>query len=88
MKTNDGAYHGFEKDLDVEEAIECTSAGTEADTYDKYIGTELQLPNKDGMKWMERVCQILSDEDVNTEGTGNYGAQEDHTDYEIKFCDE
>ena len=79
MKENDVTYYGFEKDLDVGGAVECTSAGREVDTYDQYIGTELQLPNKNGMKWMERVCQRLLDADGNTEGIGNYRAWTDQS---------
>ena len=87
MKAKDCAYYGFEKDVDVDEVVEWTSTETEADTYDKYIDSELQIPDADGMKWMARFRQILRDVDVNPEVTGNYRAWEDHIEYEIEFCD-
>ena len=37
---------------------------------------------------MERVFQRLRDADENLEGTGNYRAWADHTEYGIGFCDE
>ena len=39
MKANNGAYYGFKKDtgVDVDEAVECTSAKTAAVTYYQYI---------------------------------------------------
>ena len=36
---------------------------------------------------MARVCQILHNADGNIQGTGNYRAWEDHTEYEVGFCD-
>ena len=56
MKDDYGAYYCFEKDVGVYEAVYCTSVEAEVDTYDQYIGADLQLPNKDGMKRMARVC--------------------------------
>ena len=71
MKAENGAYYGFEKDVDVDESTDCTSIETEADTYNKYICSELQLPNKGVMKWMARIRQILRNIDGNTESNGN-----------------
>ena len=34
MKFDDGAYYGFDKDVDVNESTGCTIIETEADTYD------------------------------------------------------
>ena len=85
MKDNDGEYYGFEKDLDVDEAVDFTSAETEEDTFDQYIGAGLQLPDKDGMKQTTRVCQILCDAYGNPEGNVNYRSWLDHTDHEIEF---
>ena len=38
IKYDDGAYYGFEKDVGVDESVDCNSAETEADMYDQYIG--------------------------------------------------
>ena len=87
MKFNDGAYYGFDKDVDVYEANECTSTENQADTYDQYIGAESQLTNKDGVQSMERDRKILHCAYGNPEGNGNYRLWEEHTEYEIEFCD-
>ena len=69
MIADDGAYYGFEKDVDVDvdEAVDCTSTETDVHAYDHYIDAELQLPDKDAMKRMTRVCQILRNADGNPE---------------------
>ena len=53
----------------------------------KYIGTELQLPENDGMKQMEIVLHILCNAYGNPEGNGNYRVWADHSKLEIEFCD-
>ena len=83
MKANYVAYFDFQKDVDVDEAIYCTSSETKADTHDQYIGYQLQIPDNDGMKQMARVHQRFSDADVNPEGNSNYRVWTDHTEYEI-----
>ena len=35
MKYDDSAYYGFEKDVDMDEDVDFTSAETEADNYDQ-----------------------------------------------------
>ena len=52
MKSNDGAYSLFQKDIDVDEVIECASIEIEVYVCDQYIGAELQPPKKDEMKRM------------------------------------
>ena len=44
MKSYDGSYYGFEKDVD--EAFDCTSAETEADTFKQYIGAYLEADTR------------------------------------------
>ena len=73
--------------MDVDEAVDCTSAETEADTHDQHIGSELQLNDKDVTKHVTRVLQWLYNADGNPDGNGNYRAWVDHTNYEIEFCD-
>ena len=46
MKSDDGAYYGVEKGVDVDVDVDCTMKETEADMYYNYIGTELHLPDK------------------------------------------
>ena len=81
MKYDDGAYYGFEKDVCVYESVDCNSAETEADTYDQYIGAQLWLPHKYGMKQMEGLLQILRNVYGNPGGTGIYRYWLDHTEY-------
>ena len=69
----------------MDKAVECTNASIKADTYDYYIGAELQLPKYYIIKWMARVYQILHDADVNSEVTGNYRVWTDHTKYKTGF---
>ena len=87
MKDGNGAYYGFEKDMDVDEASVCTRSEKEEDAYDKCIGAELQIPNKDGMKRMAIVSQRLHGADGNPEGNGSYRASWHHIEHEIEFCD-
>ena len=87
MKADDGEYYGFQKDMDVNEAVDCTSTETEEDMYDHYFGAELQLPDKAVLNQMTRVLRILCNIDGNPEAIGNYRAWADRTDYEIQFYD-
>ena len=87
IKANNDSSYGFEKDVGVVEAAESTSAETESDMYDQYIGGKLQIPDKDEMKRTERFRQILCNVYGNPEGTGNYRARSDHTENEIGFFD-
>ena len=67
----------------VNEFIDFTIVETEVDVHGQYIGVKLQLPNKDGIKWTERVSQRLRDVDGNNWGTDIYRGWEHHTEYEI-----
>ena len=84
-KSNNGEYYGFDKDLDVDEAVDCTNTEIEADIYHQSIGAELQLHDKDGMKQTAGVCQIFCDAYGNPEDNGNYRAWEDYNEYKIEF---
>ena len=81
MESDDGEYCGFDKDVYVTEVVDCTSLETQADTYDQYIGSELQITNKYVIKRMERFHQRLHDPDGNPEGIGNYRLWADYTEY-------
>ena len=87
MKADDVAYYGFEKDMNMDEAVDCTSAEIEVGTHDHYIGAELQIPDKILIKRMARLRQIFRDSYGNPEGTGKYRAWVYDTDYEIGFFD-
>ena len=50
-KAEHGIYYVFEKD--VGEVVDRT---IDVNTYDQHIGTDLQLPDKDGIKWMKIFC--------------------------------
>ena len=72
MKSDDVSYYGFEKYVDVYDAFECTSSEIDSYMHDRYIGVELQIPYKYGMKQMERVRQIICDAYLKTESTSSY----------------
>ena len=55
--------------------------------YDQYIGADLHQTDKDEMKRTTIVCRRLRNTEDNTESTGNYRTWEDHTEYEMEFCD-
>ena len=59
----------------------------EKNKYDEYIGVELQIPKKDGVKRVEILRKKLHNAYINREGNGNYRAWVDHNEYEIGFCD-
>lgn len=51
--------------LDVDKYITADDAETEADTYDKYIGAEISLPNAADNKFMAKVCRKVRRNDLN-----------------------
>ena len=77
------AYYGFEKYMYVDGVVDCTNIEKEVDTYDHYIGAELQLPDKAVLNQMTRVLRILCNIDGNPEAIGNYRAWADRNEYEI-----
>ena len=56
ISVDNGAYYGFEKDVDVDESVGLTSAETEVYMYNQYIAAELRLTDKYGMNRMARFC--------------------------------
>ena len=44
-KADGVAYYSFEKYMNMDEAVDCTSAEIEVDMHDHYIGAELQIPD-------------------------------------------
>lgn len=51
--------------MDVDEYVEADNAETKANTYDKYIGTEICLPNVDDEKLMAKVWRKKVSSDAN-----------------------
>ena len=71
--------------LDVDEYVKSDNAEVEADTYDKYIGAEVCLPNAADEKLMAKVRKKVVSSDAN-DGS-NYNPILDSSVYEVQFSD-
>ena len=71
--------------MDVDEYVEADNAEMEVDTYDKYIGAEICLPNAADEKLMAKVRRKINNSDAN-DGK-NYNPILDSSTYEVQFSD-
>ena len=70
---------------DIDEMINSENARAEADTYDKYVGVDVILPNSADQKLMARVKKKVKSDDRNDPRF--YNPLRDHSLYEIEFPD-
>ncbi|GFH50498.1 hypothetical protein CTEN210_06974 [Chaetoceros tenuissimus] len=71
--------------LDVDEFVVADDAETKSDTYDKYIGAEISLPNAADNKLMAKVHRKVKSNDLN-EGA-DHNPIIDNSVYEVQFSD-
>ncbi|GFH56846.1 hypothetical protein CTEN210_13322 [Chaetoceros tenuissimus] len=71
--------------LDVDAFVVADDAETESDTYDKYIGAEISLPNAADNKLMAKVRRKVKSNDLNEDA--NYNPILDNSIYEVQFSD-
>ena len=82
---DDGDYFGLPKALDIDDVIDSENDRTQSDTYDKYIGAEIVLPNSADQNLMAKVKKKLSSNDKNS--PSYYNPLRDHSRYEVQFID-
>jgi len=82
---DEGEYFGPSQILDIDEMINSENAKTESDSYDKYVGADVILPNSANQKLMARVRKKISSDDRNEPNYDN--PLRDHSTYEIVFPD-
>ena len=71
--------------MDVDEFVKSDDAESEADTYDKYIGAEIALPNAADQKLMAKVRKKVQLDERNNENS--YNPILDGSVYEVQFSD-
>jgi len=68
---SEGEYFGLEPSPDIDDLIDNENARTEADTYDKFIGVDVVLPNSGDTKLMAKVVKKVKSDDRNNSDTYN-----------------
>jgi len=82
---SEGEYFGLSRTPDTDEIIDKEIARTEADSYDKFIGAEVELPNRGDLMLMAKVKRKVKSDDKND--ASFYNPLRDHSIYEIEFPD-
>lgn len=78
-------YFGLEPLQDLDEIVDNSDERLAQDTYDKYIGAEVSLPDRKGQLLLAKVTKKVASMD-NNQGT-NYNPLKDHSKYEVLFSD-
>jgi len=81
----DGDYFGLAEAPDIDEFIDVENERTQSDSYDKYIGAEVVLPNSADQNLMAKVKRKLKSDDRNR--PDYYNPLRDHSRYEVEFPD-
>jgi len=81
----EGDYFGLPGMPDIDEMISSENAKAEADSYDKFVGVDVILPNSADQKLMARVRRKIKSDDRNS--ANYYNPLRDHSVYEIEFPD-
>ena len=82
---DDGDYFGLTEVPDIDEFIDNENERTQSDSYDKYIGAEIVLPNSADQNLMARVKKKIMSNDRN--GSDHYNPIKDHSKYVVQFPD-
>jgi len=78
-------YFGLQEAPDIDDVIDSENERTESDSYDKYIGAEIVLPNSADQSLMAKVKRKLMSNDQND--SNYYNPLRDHSKYEVVFPD-
>ena len=62
---DDGDYFGLSEAPDIDEIIDSEDERTQSDSYDKYIGAQIILPNSADQSLMAKVKKKISSNDRN-----------------------
>lgn len=80
-----GDYYGLDPMPEIDDVVDSSDERAAADTYDKYVGAEVSLPDPKGMSLMAKVMKKVSSADNNE--SKNYNMLQDHSHYEVQFSD-
>ena len=82
---DDEEYFGLPDAPDLGDMINSENERTQSDSYDKYIGAEIVLPNSADQSLMAKVKRKLKSNDQN--GTDYHNPLREHSRYEVEFPD-
>ncbi len=82
---DDGDCFGLAEAPDIDDLIDGENERTQSDSYDKYIGVEIILPNSADQNLMAKVKRKIRSDDKN--GVNSYNPIRDHSIYEVQFPD-
>ena len=83
---NDDGEEDLEEIPDIDEVVDNTDEEELNNSYDRYVGVEMNLPDRRGDLVMAKVIKKTRDADRNPD-TGAYNPLNDHSRYEVKFTD-
>ncbi len=81
----EGKYFGLQDKPDIDDVINSENERTQSDSYDKYIGAEIVLPNSADQNLMAKVKKKLMSKDKNSSDYHN--PIRDHSIYKVEFPD-
>jgi hypothetical protein len=81
----EGEYYGLDPSVDIDDIVDNSDERHATDTYDKYVGAEISLPDPKGISLMAKVMKKVRSADTN-EGN-SYNPLHDHSSYEVQFSD-
>ena len=80
-------YHGLPQSPELDDIIDNTDVRKQADTYDQFIGAQVQLSDQTGRLAMGRVTKRVRDNEGNVMGTPSNNPLTNHSLYEVEFPD-
>lgn len=83
---NEGEYFGLDEMPDIDDEVDNTDEEQLNNSYDRYVGVEMNLPDRKGESVMAKVIRKTKAADQNPE-KGAYNPLSDHSKYEVKFPD-
>jgi hypothetical protein len=82
---DDNNYYGLPPSVKIDDVVDNSDARLASDSYDKYIGAELSLPDRKGSNLMAKVMKKVINADMND--GNNYNPMIDESVYEVTFSD-
>jgi hypothetical protein len=82
---DDDNYYGLPPSLEIDDVVDNSDARLANDSYDKYVGAELSLPDRKGSNLMAKVMKKVINADRNK--GNNYNPMIDESVYEVTFSD-
>lgn len=85
-EVNEGNYMGLEESPELDDVVDNSDDRSMADTYDRYVGAEVAMPDRNGQKIMAKVMKKVITDNAN-KSNHNYNPLNDHSVYEVQFTD-